>query len=105
MMRKASASQAWVAEQLTSGFFCMVTSIHQRLNDWDSLAFQGFAAVTARMQEVLGTGAQAVLDRFKGDLIQQEELATQLGSLCMDLTKEVTTSWLWMLIGWPQRAV
>eukprot|EP00975_Prorocentrum_lima_P002769 611754-Prorocentrum_lima.AAC.1 len=58
-----------------------------------------------RVQSQLAASSPVVSDRLQGEVVVQEEFAGHMGDLCLNIALEVTHSWLWMLIGWPQRAV
>ena len=109
-LRSAEASLPWVEKQLVEGcFFDMLNATWKHMRSWGSLSSFGFMTGSMGMEAQLAapTAAadQAISDRLHGEVVVQEEFAAQLGDLCLSIALEVTQSWLWMLIGWPQRAV
>ena len=104
-LRSAHASLPWVQKQLSGAFFGMLMDTWRHMRSWGSLMSFGFLAGSKRMQDQISFEDPMIADRFQGEVVVQVELATQLGDLCINLGLEVTQSWLWMLIGWPQGAV
>jgi len=92
------------ASCLTVSSACPWTPGHT-WGSWGSLVGFGFQAGAKGMQDQLFSEGPLVADRFLGEIVVQGELATQLGELCIKLGLEVTQGWLWMLVGWPRKAV
>lgn len=103
-LRDAGASIPWVQEQLGGKFFEMVNLCLGCLSCWSSLRSFGFSGGFTHLQAFLKDEGH-LKDRVFGELVAQDEFAVQLGELSLALCREVVCSWLWLLEGWPQRAV
>ena len=110
-LRSAEASLPWVEKQLVEGcFFDMLNATWKHMRSWGSLSSFGFMTGSMRMEAQLAAAAAAaadpaISDRLHGEVVVQGEFAAQLGDLCLSIALEVTRSWLWVLICWPDKAV